>query len=165
MEAEEWKANPIVWGYFIPLNFFFSLSFVSLLTFLPKCTVGMWHAIKSICKRSSAEQKPYDVLLIPTLSFDYSTIILYLCKLERKGRLNNPIIYNTLAAQKPQCKMCFRRFWYKLAHSPFVLFCSNGVIISRPQYPSCYQNKPQWNSNLRWTRLLGQLYSTPFLEQ
>lgn len=131
MEAEEWKANPIVWGYFIPLNFFFSLSFRSLLTFLPKCTVGMWHTIKSICKRSSIEQKPYDVLLIPTLPFDYSTIILYLPKLERKGRLNNLIIYNTVAAQKPQCEMCFTRFENKLAPS-FAVFFSNGVISSSP---------------------------------
>lgn len=35
---------------------------------------------------------------------------LYLCKLGRKGRLNNPVIYNTVAAQKSQCKMCSRRF-------------------------------------------------------
>ena len=33
-----------------------------------------------------------------------------LCKLGRKGRLTNAIIYNTVAAQKPQCKMCFRQF-------------------------------------------------------
>lgn len=152
-------------GLFHPTEFLFLTFFRSLLTFLPKCTVGMWHAIKSICKRSSAEQKPYEVLLIPTLSFDYSTMILYLSKLERKERLNNHIIYNTLAAQKPHCKMCFRWFENELAHSWFVLFFSNGVISSNPQYPSCPQNNPQWNSNLRWTRLLGQLYSTPFLEQ
>lgn len=96
--------------------------FRSLLTFLPKCTVGMWHTIKSICKRSSAEQKLYDVLLIPTLPFDYSTIILYLCKLERKGRLNNPIMYNTVAAHKPQPKMDFRGFENKFAYSESILF-------------------------------------------
>ncbi len=109
----------VISSHWISFSHFF---FRSLLAFLPNCTVGMWHAIKSICKRSSAEQKPYDVLLIPTLSFDYSTIILYLCKLERKGRLNKPILYNTLAAQTPQCKMCFRRFGNKLAHSWFVPF-------------------------------------------
>jgi len=92
-------------GLFHPTEFLLLTFFGSLLTFLPKCTVGMWHVIKSICKRSSVEQKPYDVPLIPTLSFDYSTIILYLCKRGRKGRLNNLIIYNTVAAQKPQCKM------------------------------------------------------------
>lgn len=105
-------------GLFHPTEFLFLTFFCSLLTFLPKCTVGMWHAIKSICKRSSAEQKPYDVLLIPTLSFDYSTIILYLCKLERKGRLNNPIIYKTGAVQKPQ-DVFYKK---KLAYSLFVLF-------------------------------------------
>lgn len=62
-------------GLFHPTEFLFLTFFRSLLTFLPKCTVGMWHAIKSICKRSSAEQKPYDVLLIPTLSL----IILQSC--------------------------------------------------------------------------------------
>ena len=93
-------------GLFHPTEFLF-LTFFSLSSHIPpKCTVGMWHAIKSICKRSSVEQKPYDVLLIPTLSFDYSTIILYLCKLERKGRLNNLIIYDTVAAQKPQDVFC-----------------------------------------------------------
>lgn len=85
-------------GLFHPTEFLFLTFFLAPLTFLPKCTVGMWHAIKRICKQSSAEQKPYDVLLIPTLSFDYSTIILYLYKFGRKGRLNNPIIYNTVAA-------------------------------------------------------------------
>lgn len=54
----------------------------SLLAFLPKCIVGMWQAIKSTCKQSRAEQNPYDALLIPTLSFDYATIILCLCKEE-----------------------------------------------------------------------------------
>lgn len=61
-------------GLFHPTEFL-------ILTFLPKCTLGVcvWHVIKSICKRSSAEQKACDVPLIPTLSFDYSTIILYIC--------------------------------------------------------------------------------------
>lgn len=119
-------------GLFHPTEFLFLTFFRSLLTFLPKCTVGMWHTIKSICKRSSIEQKPYDVLLVPTLPFDYSTIILYLPKLERKGRLNNLIIYNTVAAQKPQCEMCFTWFENKLASSSFAVFFSNGVISSSP---------------------------------
>lgn len=116
-------------GLFHPTEFLFLTFFRSLLTFLPKCTVGMWQAIKSTCKRSSAEQKPYDVLLIPTLSFDYSTIILYLCKSERKGRLNNPIIYNTLAARKPQCMMCFNDLKTSLLILDFFfLFFSNGTM-------------------------------------
>lgn len=94
-------------GLFHPTEFLFLTFFRSLLIFLPKCIVGMWQAIKSTCKQSSAEQKSYDVLLEPTLSFDYFTIILYLCKLERKGRLNNPILHSTLAAWQPQSKTCF----------------------------------------------------------
>lgn len=120
----------VISSHWISFSHFLSRS---LLTFLPKYTVGMWHAIKSICKRSSAEQKPCDVLLIPTLAFDYSTIILYLSKLERKGRLNNPVIHDTLAALKPQCKMCFSCSEHKLAYSWFGLFfLSNGVISSKP---------------------------------
>jgi len=128
-------------GLFHPTEFLFLTFFRSLLTFLPKCTVGMWYAIKSICKRSGAEQNPSDVL-IPTLSFDYLTIILYPCKLERKGRLNNPIIYNTGAAQKRQRKMCFRRFENKAAHSSFYSLFANGRICSSPQNPTCSQNNP-----------------------
>lgn len=111
-------------GLFHPTEFLLLTFFHSLLTFLPKCTVGMWQTIKSTCKRSSTKQKPYDVLVIPTLSFDYSTIILYLCKLERKGRLNNLIIYNTLAARKPQCKKCFNNLktWLLIFNFFFPLF-------------------------------------------
>lgn len=41
---------------------------------------------------------------------------LYICVWRgRKGRPNNPILYNTVAAQKPQFKMRFRWFQDKLA--------------------------------------------------
>lgn len=100
MEAEEWKANPIVWGYFIPLNFFLSLSFVLFSHSSPNALWVCGKLSKAHVSEAAQNKRPYDVLLIPALSFDYSTIILYLCTLEWKGRLNNPIIYNFLAAQK-----------------------------------------------------------------
>lgn len=64
---------------FLLLAFFFFFP-RSLLAFLPKCIVGMWQAIKSTCKQSRAEQNLYDAPLLPTLSFDYATIFLCLCK-------------------------------------------------------------------------------------
>lgn len=130
MEAEEWKANPIVWAYFIPLNFFFSLS-LSLLTFLPKCTVGMRGTLSKAYVSEAAQNR------IPMMSSSYPHCLLIilqslcLCKLEGKGRLNNPVIYNTVAAQTPQGKTSFRLFENKLAHSSRLLL----LIPSHPPIP------------------------------
>lgn len=85
MEAEEWKANPIVWSYFIPLNFFFSHFFLSSRS-SPNALWVCGALSKAYVSEAAAEQKPCDVLLIPTLSFDYSTIILYLCKSGEEGK-------------------------------------------------------------------------------
>lgn len=70
MEREEWKANPIVWPYFIPAVFFLLLLLFSHLLSIPKCTVGMWQAIKKPHVSQAAQNKrPYDVLLIPATVF------------------------------------------------------------------------------------------------
>lgn len=107
MEAEEWKANPIVWGYFIPLNFFLSLSFFRSSS-SHSSPNAVWVCVAALSKAYVSEaapqnKSPCDVLLIPTLSFDYSTIILYLC-VSWKGRegLITPVIFNTAAVHKPQ---------------------------------------------------------------
>lgn len=139
MEAEEWKANPIVWGYFIPLNFFFSLCFALFSHSSPNAlwvcgTLSKAYLSKAAQKKIPMMSSSYPHCLLIILQSFYISVV-SVSKLERKGRLNNPIIYNTLAAQKLQRKMCFRRFEKKVAHSSFVLLCSNGS-----QYPSFYQN-------------------------
>lgn len=147
--------------YFIQLNSF--SHFVSLSSHIPPqmhCGYVAHHQKHNVSE-AAPRKKPYDVPLVPTLPFDYSTIILYPCKLERKGRLNNPIMYNSVAVKHN----VFLRIWKPACLFLFRSFFPNGIISSNPHYPSCYQNNPQWNSNLRWTRLLGQLYSSPSLEQ
>lgn len=78
MEEEEWRANPIVLGLLHPTEFFLS-SLSPILAFLsPNALWVIWHTFKSLCKRGSVQQRAYDVLLIPTLSFHYFRIISYL---------------------------------------------------------------------------------------
>lgn len=102
MEAEEWKANPIVWGYFIPLNFFFSLSFFFFFApFSHSAPNALWVCgalSKAYVRRAAQNKSLYDVLLIPALPFDYATIILYLCQLKNKGGRNKLVICETQTA-------------------------------------------------------------------
>lgn len=76
-------------GLFHPAEF---LLLLLLLTFSPSPN-ALWVYVaryqRACVKPSGAEQKPCDVLLVATLSFDYSTIISYLSSLEE---LNNLII-------------------------------------------------------------------------